>query len=624
MCGIAGCVMPSGSPPDRIALERMRDALHHRGPDDHGILVEENVGLVHTRLAIVEPTPAARQPMRHAPSGSAVTYNGEVFNHSDLRRELERERFSSGSDTETALEALCEWGDEALIRFNGLFALAFLDRPGRRLVLSRDRFGVKALYLARHGGGIWFASEIGALLALGVPARPRRDVVEQILRRTWSTGRPSAIEGIERLPPGTTLEIRLEDLRTHESRWYRPADVVDPDLAERLARNPREANKAELERCLRAAVERRLLADVPVGAMCSGGVDSSLITAYAHDADPSLRVYCAPIADQPDADEGPWARMVTGQLGTDLLEVPVTAQSFREGLVRATSHYEYPSAHVSMVPIAAIAARAHDEGVKPILVGEAADELFGGYGLRIQRELVDIEDENRTLRLAKRRALRALRDRIRQPPGPGAPVCPDAISFDADCDAAARESYSHHRGPRADLEVELIKQLSIGPLPTLINRLDKNGMQNSIEMRLPFLDRDLVELALNMPVEHRVKPRHKGLLRELALDRFGPEIGLRPKKQFRFPVRDYIRAAAPTEFLDDGVLREVLGAERAAWRRRWMDGTPQQESLIWSGEIWARLTLEGHSIERVESDLWPDGPDVAAADTSSAGFSTRG
>ncbi|MGH2837360.1 MAG: asparagine synthase (glutamine-hydrolyzing), partial [Thermoleophilaceae bacterium] len=177
MCGIAGCVAPAGSQPDREALERMGAALVHRGPDDQGLEIDGQVGLVSRRLAIVDPTPAGHQPMRASGGRWLLAYNGEVFNHLDLRAELEPARWQGHSDTETVLQALARWGEDALPRFNGLFGLAALDADGGRVLLARDRWGVKPLYWTRHQGCFWFASEMRALFAAGVPRRALPDVV---------------------------------------------------------------------------------------------------------------------------------------------------------------------------------------------------------------------------------------------------------------------------------------------------------------------------------------------------------------------------------------------------------------------------------------------------------------
>jgi asparagine synthase (glutamine-hydrolysing) len=244
MCGIAGCVAPAGEAPDRAALERMGAALAHRGPDDQGIAVEGQVGLVHRRLAIVDPTPAGHQPMRHSGGRWSLTYNGEVFNHAELRRELEPVPWVGHSDSETVLEALARWGDGALPRFNGLFGLAALDSAGRRLLLARDRWGVKPLYWARHAGALWFASEMRALFAAGVPRRALADVVAHAVVHGWANGAITPIDGVRRVLPGSSLSVDLETLEPAERRWFEPAELVDGERIAALAGERRAAARA--------------------------------------------------------------------------------------------------------------------------------------------------------------------------------------------------------------------------------------------------------------------------------------------------------------------------------------------------------------------------------------------
>src|SRR3954470_9424638 len=209
MCGIAGCVVAVGGSPDRAALDRMASALRHRGPDDSGVEVVGNAGLVSTRLAIVAPSPAGHEPMRDAGGRWWLSYNGEVFNHLELRRRLGARDWRGGRDTETLVNALAEWGDDAPRRCNGFFAFAGLDTGARRLLLVRDRFGVKPLYWARHGGALWFASEIAALLAAGVPRRLERGALAYALMYGWSSGAATPVEGVRRVLPGTMIEVGL-------------------------------------------------------------------------------------------------------------------------------------------------------------------------------------------------------------------------------------------------------------------------------------------------------------------------------------------------------------------------------------------------------------------------------
>jgi asparagine synthase (glutamine-hydrolysing) len=320
MCGIAGCVASPGEAPDRAALEAMAAALAHRGPDDVGIEIAGNVGLVHRRLSIVDPSPAGHEPMRHPERGWWLTYNGEIFNHLELRARLPPLDYRGSSDAESLLHALACEGTDALPGLNGFFAFAALD-PRGELLLVRDRFGVKPLYLAEHAGGLWFASEIGALLAAGVPRQARPDVLLHATRHGWANGPLTPAAGVERVLPGTLLRIDTETLARTEERWYEPAAVVDAERMDELAALSPKAVDARVEEALRESVHARLMADVPVGTMCSGGLDSSLITALAAEKQRGLLAFNATVPGQPEADEGPWAEQVAGHLGVELCSV---------------------------------------------------------------------------------------------------------------------------------------------------------------------------------------------------------------------------------------------------------------------------------------------------------------
>ncbi|HEX8742400.1 MAG TPA: asparagine synthase (glutamine-hydrolyzing) [Thermoleophilaceae bacterium] len=593
MCGIAGCVAAPGHAPDRAALERMARALEHRGPDDEGIAVEGAAGLVHRRLAIVDPTSAGHAPMADAGGRWLLTYNGEVFNHLELREELPGVAWRGGSDTETLVEALARWGADAVPRCNGLFAYAALDRERGRLLLVRDRFGVKPLYLARHGGALWFASEMRALLAAGVPGEVRRDVLAHAVERGWANGPRTPLAAIERVMPGTLVEVDLETLATRERGWYDPLDAVGEE-------------PGDLEAALRASVRRRLMADVPLGTMCSGGLDSGLITALAAEAG-TVHAFNARIADQPEWDEGRWAAAVAEHLGVELHTVTMTAAEWRAELVDVVRHVEYPLTHESSVPMAAIARLARERGVKVLLSGEGADELFGGYSWLHHHAFADFAARRRP-EAAARAALRALQRRgvlagraIPDPlPGPSAEVS----AFERERFERALRAYAHHPGPRGRLEAGLAADLSTY-LPHLLNRQDKATMRHSVETRVPFLDPDVVALALNMPLERRVEPERKAPLRELGRRLLPAGVVAREKVGFGFDVARYLGGAVREDFLRDGLLREALGVARADWDAR----VPAMCCALGplTAEIWLRAVARGEPVGAVQAVLWADG-----------------
>lgn len=603
MCGIAGCVVAPGQTPDRSALETMAAALAHRGPDDAGIEVVGNVGLVHTRLAIVDPSATGHEPMRHPDRDWWLTYNGEVFNHLELRRELPSVAYRGGSDAESLLHALATLGVAALPRLNGLFAFAALDPVGE-LLLVRDRFGVKPLYFAQHDHGLWFASEINALLAAGISRTPRRGALLHAARHGWANGADTPIEGIERLLPGTVMRVDVKTLRRWTERWYTPASVVDRELMGALARCGPDEIDRRVEESLRASVHARLMSDVPLGMMCSGGLDSSLTTALARERQAGLMAFNASVPGQPDADEGPWAELVANSLGVELHTVEVTPESWCRDLVGVVRHIEYPLNHESSVPMWQIANEARLRGVKVLLSGEGADELFGGYTWVAPDAIRRFQLRGRPARRIVSEFARSWRKRSRR-----APTTEDAhgaesmavVDYEHELWEEAHAAYAHHRGTRRDLEALLLLLLG-NYLPHLLNRQDKSTMKASIETREPFLDPELVALALNLPLELRIAERPKAVLRRIAKRHLPAAIGEREKVGFGFDYGRYLADRARPGFLADGMLRELQGVPAERWRA--MIAEPAWPLPLWTAEIWMRLMIGGDSVAAVEAELW--------------------
>lgn len=590
MCGIGGCVLPAGRTPSRERLERLRTALAHRGPDDSGIAIVGSVGLVHTRLAIVDPSPLGTQPMRHPSGDWWLSYNGEAYNHRQLRSELPRTDWLGGSDTETVLEAHASWGDAAIERLNGLFAYAVLDRRARRLLLVRDRFGVKPLYMARHDGGLWFASESQALLAAGLPRQARTELLAEAVELGWASGPATPLAGIERVRPGTAVSVDVDTLATDELRWYDPAEAVDLERLEELRGRSRAQLAKEVEELLGAAVRRRLMADVPVGTMCSGGLDSGLVTAFAAEAHPGITAFNAAIVDQPHLDETRWASDVASHLGVDLHTVPTTAEDWRSGLVEAVRHNGYPLNHASAVPMARIAGAAEDAGIKVLLAGEGADELFGGYPWHHRPERVRFA--------ARRRPLAGLLRRLRARAASPEPSSPEPVV------ARARAAYADQDAARAPLSAGFLADLSLY-LPHLLNRDDKMTMMRSVEARMPFLDPELVAFAINLPLEARVEPDVKGVLRDIGRARLAPGVADRDKVGFELEPAAMLSGRVRAEFLEGGMLRDVLRLDATGWQRL-LDRRGPLSLGVWTAEVWCRLNLDAQPVEVVEDALWTD------------------
>jgi asparagine synthase (glutamine-hydrolysing) len=339
------------------------------------------------------------------------------------------------------------------------------------------------------------------------------------------------------------------------------------------------------------------MSDQPVATMCSGGLDSSLITALVAQEQTDAHAFNVAIADQPHADESSHARAVAAHLGVSLHTTPMRAADWRAGLVAAVRHCEYPLTHESSVPMAAMARGAREGGFKVLLSGEAADELFAGYPWL-----------DRWRRAASRRGpgfgrlrRRAGADGPLGQPDPG--PCGEADAFEAERRLDARLRYAHHRGLAGELEARLLADLSIY-LPHLLNRQDKNTMQSSVETRVPFLDPDVLRLVLNLPLGARVRPA-KGILFELGR-RYLPRAAIeRPKQGFGFALAEYLAPADPG-FLADGMLRDALAIERPRWEASLEGLNGQWQLYLWTAEIWCRLFLAGASADAVARELWQD------------------
>jgi asparagine synthase (glutamine-hydrolysing) len=621
-------VLGRGATPDEDRLAAMRDALAHRGPDDWGIEVIKNVGLVHTRLSIVDLSERGHQPMVHPERNWWIAYNGEIYNHRALRRELEHEgaRFVGDSDTETLLWALDRWGaGEMVSRLSGQFAFAALDLAGGRLLLCRDRWGVKPLYVARFGGGVWWASEPAGLIAAGAPAEPRDTAWQDLSNGSYLGGESTLLKGITRLAPGSWMSISLEDAASETSRWHAPVRDVNPVRAARLERRSRSQLVDELEGTLRAAVHGTLLADTTVGTLCSGGLDSSLITALAVEEMPDLVAFGASFAGDGRLDEGLAARRVADALGIELELVHVTPASWRRAFVPATVHHGVPIANASSVTVAQLAERAEQCGVKVLLTGEGADELFGGYTkLHAAALAAFLPWYERVVQAAEPAlccdpmqalnplsVLRSTRDLVRVAVGPPPastwlPVLTPGTNHRTTPESLT--AYAHHAGERGELEAGLLSQLDYS-LCWLLNRMDKNVMQASVEARVPFLEPAVVNLVLNLPLEARVGPWSKGILRDVARRVLPWSIAHRPKIYgMAFDARTWIEAAAKPSFLTDGILRDTLQIPAREFEDVIAAGNHVVRVRLWSAEVWCRSNLAGHSISEIEQDLWLEEP----------------
>src|SRR5687768_4730940 len=375
MCGFVG-IASAHSEVDTSTLVRMRDTLEHRGPDAAGVWrsPDGGVGLAHRRLSIIDLSAAAVQPMADGADTLRIVYNGEIYNYRALSHELVRRgnRFRTASDTEVILEAYSAWGIDCVSQLRGMFAFALYDIPNRRLFLARDRAGEKPLFYWHARGQLQFASELKALLLH--PDTPRtidREALELYLACGYVPGTRSMLQGVHKLPPAHALTYDLASDRLEVWKyWTLPEPRPAPADAETLTR--------ELEELLDDAVRGQLIADVPIGILLSGGVDSSLITAMAARASAEpVRTFTVSFPGHGRYDEAPHARLIADHFGTTHTQIRAEPATV-ELLPKLAAKYDDPLADSSMVPTYLVS-RAIRESATVALGGDGGDELFGGY-----------------------------------------------------------------------------------------------------------------------------------------------------------------------------------------------------------------------------------------------------
>ena len=642
MCGIAGFFAPSSMPADAAEVARaMGDALRHRGPDDSGEWLDPGAGiaLAHRRLSIVDLSAAGHQPMHSADGRWVLVYNGEIYNHGALRDQLQAAGrappWRGHSDTETVLAAISAWGlDDALQRMVGMFALALWDRHERTLTLARDRLGEKPLYYGAPGGVLLFGSELAALRAHpSFNAAIDPGALSLLLRYGYVPSPWSIHSGVRKLPAGTSLTLRQASDAANEPRAYWSVQ----EMALAGARQPLQlddaAAVAELDRLLRQAIEGQRMADVPLGAFLSGGIDSTTIVALmqALSSQP-VRTFTIGFADGAH-DESPHARAVAAHLGTRHTELIVSPQQARDMIPRLAAVYGEPFADASQIPTLLVSELARRE-VTVSLSGDGGDELFAGYERyhwaqrmaavpRVARRLAGaalgampprawsallapiapllpraLREGDRADRLAKLAAVLgspsddALYDQmISFWPRHGAPVHgagePPTV-FDAAPPALAFAR-----------RMMLLDLRSYLPDDILV-KVDRAAMAASLETRVPLLDHRVVEFALRLPLHQLWRGGERKWLLRRVLDRYVPAALVdRPKMGFGIPIHDWLRGPLrdwSEWLLDETRLRASGLLDPPPIRKLWAEHVQGRND--WGYRLWPVLMFqawrEGH------------------------------
>jgi len=592
MCGICGEITFDGSPARAARIEAMADCMAPRGPDGAGLILRGRVGFGHRRLKIIDLSEAAAQPFTDTALGLTIAFNGCIYNYPELRRVLEERghSFASTGDTEVILKAWKEWGPDAVAKLHGMFAFAIHDRDTGRVALVRDRFGIKPLYLTETPGRLAFASSLPALLKVGgVDTSIDRVALHHYM--TWHAVVPAPhtiLTGIRKLPAATIRMIEPEGSHCDTTYW-RPDFTRSPEDANRSA-----ADWADMVlEALRVSVRRRMVADVPVGVLLSGGVDSSLIVGLlAEEGQTDLATYSIGFeaANGESGDEFSFSDMIAAHYGTTHHQIFIPSDEMRTNLPQAIAAQSEPMVSYDNIGFYLLS-REVSKTIKVVQSGQGADEVFGGYHWYPKLAASNDPVGDYATAFFDRTHAR-LADHL-------------SAAYHADRDESLEFARAHFDLPGASDPVDKALRLDTNVMlvDDPVKRVDNMTMAWGLEARVPFLDHELVELAGRIPAEHKLAQGGKGVLKDAARKVIPHAVIDRKKGYFPVPALKYIDGP----YLD--MVRDALtnnaARDRGLFRQDYLDTlfaapadhiTPLRGSELWQIAV-LEMWLQAQGIE---------------------------
>ncbi|GGK17916.1 N-acetylglutaminylglutamine amidotransferase [Salinarimonas ramus] len=583
MCGICGELTFDGSPASADAIIRMTCAMERRGPDSEGVVARGRVAFGHRRLQIIDLSSKGEQPMVDAALGLTLAFNGCIYNYPELRAELEGKGYSffSTSDTEVIIKAYHAWGPDCVQRFNGMFAFAIHERESGRVVLARDRFGIKPLYFANTKSGLRFASSLPALVAAGDVDRTIDPVALQFYMSFHAVvpAPYTMLEGVRKLPPAT-IRIIEEDGATTERRFWSLDFGRSAEDEERSFEEWRDLTLDEL----RKAVARRMVADVPVGVLLSGGVDSSLIVGLLAEAGQSgLRTYSIGFeeANGEKGDEFVYSDLIAKHYDTDHTKIFIPSTDMLDALPETIRAMSEPMVSYDNVGFYLLS-REVAKHVKVVQSGQGADEVFAGY-----HWYPKVAGSNDPVGDYAAAFFDRSHATLNQHLGP-------EWRLERDEARAFVEAHFAMAGATDPVDKALRLDSTIMLVDDPVKRVDNMTMAWGLEARVPFLDYELAELAARIPSRHKLAHGGKGVLKEAARKVIPADVIDRPKGYFPVPALKYIEG--PT--LD--MVRDTLTSQKARERglfsdtylKRLFDDPRSAITPLRGSELWQVALLE--------------------------------
>ena len=571
MCGISGFILKEREKANIDALKRMSSVLFHRGPDYDGYYLSDNFGCSHTRLSIMDLSEAAHQPFHN--DRYVLCYNGEIYNYLELKDALIKAgvEFRTTSDTEVLFYALIKYGvKKTLQKTKGMFAFSFYDLSERTLCLARDRFGIKPLYWHLKDGVFYWASEIKSLKAVVPIEIDEAKVMFSIMTPAESSRHGSLFKNVNQVMPGEYIMYRVGEEPVSDF-YFDIVDLVDEEYYTELNSAGEPDVIDRFGSLLEDSVKSMLMSDAPMGAFVSGGIDSSLLASLAIKNKDDIKLFTANVKDM---SEFVYAQMLAKHVDAALVEFPYESEMFLRDLPKAIYHYETPIMyHPNSIPFSNVARLASEQGIKPVLTGEGADELFLGYPSIFYKKYVDLIKSPLTIIGNCYRILPGKVYKKVFQGGKANPMLRIISDLQSGADVRLTSKRLNKRMSHVPENERHLLQTSIGymngHLITLLHRNDRMGMMNSIESRFPYLDEEVVRFGVNLPKRYKARTswnvkdiRHafltdKYIVRKLGEKLLPKKLSEKPKWGFGLPTWDHIEV--DREFFKGGYLDEVLG-----------------------------------------------------------------
>jgi asparagine synthase (glutamine-hydrolysing) len=591
MCGICGEVTFNGAPADPAALARMMEALARRGPDANGMVVRGRIGFGHQRLKIIDLTEKAQQPMVDSDLGLTIVFNGCIYNYPELRAELAKlgYTFFSHGDTEVICKAWHAWGPDCVKRFHGMFAFAIAERDSGRVILARDRFGIKPLYYSHANGTLRFASSLPAVVAAGNVDTTIDPVALHHYMSFHAVVPPphTILQGVRKLPPATLRIIEADGNDRDVTYW-----TIDYTRSAADIDTPYEEWRDRLLAALRTAVERRMVADVPVGVLLSGGVDSSIIVGLLAEAgQQGLSTFSIGFeeAHGEKGDEFVYSDLIAKAFETDHHQIFIPSARLMDALPDTISAMSEPMVSYDNVGFFLLSQEVAKH-IKVVQSGQGADEIFGGY-----HWYPPLAASNDPVTDYANVFFDRSREKLEQHLSPEwMPETDVSRKLVAEHFARAGAEDAVDKALRLDSQVMLVDDP--------VKRVDNMTMAHGLEARVPFLDHELAELAARIPPEHKLRHGGKGILKDAARKVIPAEVIDRKKGYFPVPALKYIEGP----YLD--LVRDALTSQAARERHLFQDSylealfadptghiTPLRGSELWQVGL-LELWLQNHGI----------------------------